>query len=390
MKKRKLFDWVIIVTFTLFLLETTLRIQQHLGPIYDLKFDHITLEGLSNVVNHKPLHKNIRKLAGSSMYGEFDGYEYIFYCDSNGIRKNSLRSSGDRENKQNSILFLGDSFMQGYDDSNTIPQHVWVYLKEKGLVTTIYNAGFYSYSPAIFIPQSKRIIPKLNPDFVVVDIDETDLGDDIIRYNKLIVRNSNGKNIAVKFSPLFYEHLNGFVKIKKQPIFIIRLLQTIYHKKIYMPAFQKKYRSDKQPILGFSRDKDDNAQDKYQKEISIFRNNVSELADTLIELMGDRHRILFLYHPHLQHLKADADGGYWNDFVSNTVKEVAEANDIAFYKTTEDLRILFNDKPQSFYWKNNIHFNFKGIKLYGELVAIRLLSLITDVSKSPVASARLE
>ena len=145
-----------------------------------------------------------------------------------------------------------------------------------------------------------------------------------------------------------------------------------------MPAYKKKNRNDNRTILGFSRDKSDNAKNKYMAEIDFFRRNVSELAETLIELMGDKRKVLFLYHPHLQHLKPDSDGRYWNHFVSNTIKEVAETYNIAFYDASDDLRILFEGNPQKFYWNKNIHFNFKGLKLYGELVAKRLFTLISS------------
>ncbi|MDY7038917.1 MAG: hypothetical protein SV375_22530, partial [Thermodesulfobacteriota bacterium] len=122
--------------------------------------------------------------------------------------------------------------MQGYDDSNTIPHHVWLCLKQKDVHTTIHNAGFLSYSPAIFIPQAKQLIPNLKPAFVVIDIDETDLGDDFIRYGKLILKDEKGRTIGVRSTPLNYEHNYRLLQIRKEPIFIIKLFKTWYHKKI--------------------------------------------------------------------------------------------------------------------------------------------------------------
>ncbi len=146
-----------------------------------------------------------------------------------------------------------------------------------------------------------------------------------------------------------------------------------------MPAFNKKYREDNRSVLSFSKDKSKNAKEKYRKEIDFFRSNVSELADTLIELMGDRRRILFIYHPHQQHLQADSNGQYWNDFVPTTINEVAEAYNISFYNASNDLSRVFNGNLQDYYWKGkNMHFNFLGLKAYGDLVAKRLLTLIKN------------
>jgi hypothetical protein len=46
------------------------------------------------------------------------------------------------------------------------------------------------------------LLPILRPDYVIVDVDETDLFDDFVLYRQLIVRNERGQNIAVKPSPL--------------------------------------------------------------------------------------------------------------------------------------------------------------------------------------------
>jgi hypothetical protein len=80
--------------------------------------------------------------------------------------------------------------MEGYDDKNTLPYHVAKYFKtERGECLKTYNAGYTSYSPSIFVPQARKLLPIVRPDYIVVDVDETDLYDDFARYRKLIVRN---------------------------------------------------------------------------------------------------------------------------------------------------------------------------------------------------------
>ena len=92
--------------------------------------------------------------------------------------------------------------MEGYDDK-TLPYHVAKYFKtERGECLKTYNAEFTSYSPAIFVPQARKLLPIVRPDYVVMDVDETDLFDDFARYRKLIVRNKRGQNVGVKVSPI--------------------------------------------------------------------------------------------------------------------------------------------------------------------------------------------
>ena len=100
---------------------------------------------------------------------------------------------------------MGDSFIQGYDDSHTMPHLVWHWFKTRQRdcpPPCCLNAGTSSYSTLIYIAHAKRLIPKLRPQFVVVNIDETDLGDDYIRYRELVVRNAEGEVVAVKSSRL--------------------------------------------------------------------------------------------------------------------------------------------------------------------------------------------
>jgi lysophospholipase L1-like esterase len=385
MKKKEAFQWALLIISLFIFFEIALRVQQYYGPLYDLRFNDITSEGLSDVVNHKPLRKQNHKLSNVKMYEEYNGYEYTNRYDENGVRESSLMPKHVRDkygNRVMNILFMGDSFIEGYDDKNTIPWHVLEYFKGMDAELNVYNAGYSSYSTAIFIPQAKYLVPKISPDFVVVDIDETDLGDDYIRYRKLIRRDDRGKIIGVKFSQGLYEKINGILKIKEQPFYLVRLAMSVYHEKIYMPSVVKKLNDDRRYPLSISQDKSPNVREKYKKEIEFFHQNVSELAETLIRLMGDRRRILFLYHPHRQHLQPDSDGQNWNDFVSSTVESVAKTYDIAFYNASDDLRIIFKGRPQDYYWSGgNLHFNFTGLKIYSELVAKRLLLLISNMGK---------
>lgn len=126
--------------FLLAVLETGLRIQQKTGPYYDLEFSKWSLDLLSGDLNHGPSPKE----------------DY----DADGIQRSRLRPSSYPEGtKPFSILFMGDSFIQGYGPSDNLPQHVWEYFQTTELKTApllLLNAGYSSYSPSIFIPQAKK------------------------------------------------------------------------------------------------------------------------------------------------------------------------------------------------------------------------------------------
>ena len=211
----KILKIVITVGLTLLLCEGILRIQQNLGPLYDLNFETVNYDYLSDICNHKNIPVNIQKWAGMKL---------IKFYDANGIRINALRPSYSNQKNIFKILFMGDSFMEGFDDANTLPQHIWEYLQNTNLQNipmVFLNAGCGSYSPTIYIPQAKLLIPKLKPNFLVIDIDETDLGNDYISYRHLVLRDAEGKILRVKRAPLHYAFLKGFIKIKKHHNFLV-------------------------------------------------------------------------------------------------------------------------------------------------------------------------
>jgi len=107
-----------------------------------------------------------------------------------------------------------------------------------------------------------------------------------------------------------------------------------------------------------------------------FRQNLEELAEILKDYTKDGSRVLFIYHPHLQHLKPDAAGRTWNDLVSSSVQKVCVANNFLFFNATETLKQRFGSHPENFYWKGDMHFNFEGLEEYSAAVAAFIASAV--------------
>jgi hypothetical protein len=207
--------------------EIGLRTQQYF-LLYDLEMASVNLDWLSDVVNHQP---GSRQLVGRTIWG---GVKVSH--DDNGIRIINDKELLAGCRNPVSVLFLGDSFMEGFDDQDTLPYHVAKYFKtELNICIKTYNAGIDSYSPAIFVPQARKLLPILRPDYVVVDVDETDLYDDFVRYRELIVRNDRGQNIAVKSSPIGREFSIGFIKAREHRLYLMRLVAKLWHVYVHMP-----------------------------------------------------------------------------------------------------------------------------------------------------------
>jgi len=363
---------VLLVIVWLAIFETGFRLQQYFGPLYDLEMADVNLNWESDVVNHQPTPEN----QNLCIYGDSTGLSYKRSFDVNGIRiidDNALLA--DCPNPA-SVLFLGDSFMEGYDDRNTLPYHVAKYFKtERGVCLKTYNAGFTSYSPAIFVPQAKKLLPIVRPDYIVVDVDETDLYDDFVRYRKLIVRNERGQNVGVKVSPIGHECSVGLMEAREHPLYVMRLVAKLWHAYVHMPSVIEKYRGSDFALFSYSQDHGHDLEQKYAEALSAFRQNLQELADVLKDYTGDGSRVLFIFHPHIQHLKLDASGHLWNDLVSSSVQTMCAANNFLFFNATATLKERFGSHPENFYWKSgDMHYDFKGLEQYSAAVATFMAS----------------
>jgi hypothetical protein len=358
---------LLVITWTV-IFEIGLRMQQYFGPLYDLEMADINLNWESDVLNHKPQPEK----QNMCIYGDLTGFTYKRSYDENGIRivDDTALLAGCRN--PISVLFLGDSFMEGYDDKNTLPYRVAEYFKtQRGVCLKTYNAGYSSYSPAIFVPQAKKLLPILRPDYIVVDVDETDLYDDFVRYRELIVRDERGQNVGVKASPIGHECSVGSMAARRHPLYLMRLVAKLWLSLVHMPSVIEKNRSDDNLVLfSYSQDDGPDLEQKYAKALSSFRQNLQELADVLKDYTEDGNRVLFVYHPHLQHLKPDAAGRVWNDLVSSSVQNACLANNFLFFNATEKLKQRFGSHPENFYWRQgDMHFNFKGLQEYSAAVA---------------------
>jgi hypothetical protein len=108
-----LLTWVVIF-------EIGFRLQQYLGPLYDLELANINLNGESDVMNHQPTPEN----QNMCIYGDPTGFSYKRLFDANGIRIIDHPALLADCRNPISVLFLCDSFIEGYDDKNTLPYHV--------------------------------------------------------------------------------------------------------------------------------------------------------------------------------------------------------------------------------------------------------------------------
>jgi len=363
---------IVYILFLFFVSEAALRIQQRIGPLYDLEFDRYQAHLLSYDVNHKP--------SPASNYTEL------------GIRLNpeGIPYEPDTE-AVDTVLFLGDSFMQGLPSGETIPEFIEEnYQNGANPIKPVVflNAGCSSYAPSIYIVQAKQLIPYYRPDFVVVSLDETDMVDDFAVYKPLVQRDSEGGIIAVGPSPIYEIKIMGMISLKKFPFYTFRLLGMFYHKWIRMNWVGKTYRkkerekyyshplADRDYLYSYTLvpafDEAPDGRNKYLEEITYFDATLRELLATLIELMGSPEKIMVIRHPHLYQLVPDYRGVLWKSYVTEITRKITDEYGVPFYDASKDLKEAFADQPRRFYLPADMHFNAEGLKLYASLIGKNL------------------
>jgi hypothetical protein len=349
--------WVVAVNLvlTLALVEIVLRLQQAFGPLYDLDVkSEMRRFGLSDELNHTFL---------------ADQTDW----DADGIQRMRVPNSAPCAPK---LLFMGDSFMQGLGIDDTIPVHVRDYFRDvlHRDICAI-NAGASSYSPSIYVPQAKKLIPKVKPDVVIIDVDETDLWDDYYRYRHLVVRDQSGSIVAVRRTPLAEEFRQGLVAASKKPLYLQRFLAKLYYTRVIYPRQSKEYRGKMQQD-GFwvSRAPIAEARQKYGAAIGYFATTLEDLTHTVASLMGGPQGLIYIHHPHLENLHTSGEA--FNNIVSDTVGEVAARNHVRYYDATDDLKVQFGAAAERYYIPNDMHFNASGLKAYSLDVAKYLATAI--------------
>ena len=169
-------------------------------------------------------------------------------------------------------------------------------------------------------------------------------------------------------------------------MYLMRFAAKLWHSHVRMPPVIREHRSDF-VMFSYSRDHGADLERKYSEALASFRQNLQELADVLKDYTRDGSRVLFVFHPHLQHLKPDAYGRVWNDLVSSSLQKAAVANGFLFFNATETLKARFGSHPENFYWRSgDMHYNFEGLAEYSAAVAEFMASAMikpNDASAGP-------
>ncbi len=207
------------------------------------------------------------------------------------------------------ILLLGDSWMEDPVLSGTIGRQLSV---ETGQCLQVVNGGTSSYAPSLYLLKARQAFQVYGPfDSIVVNIDETDIGDEWLRYRIPSTRDASGKLVAVPFEKdirsLFI--WNGKLWAEDSSFYVIRFFKFALFYNVLFPYMERftvapnhydtlmKYVFSTKPAMSFS------------AERSYFDDRLAELAAELIDMANAANSVYITHHPHWRGLVDTVDKG---------------------------------------------------------------------------------
>jgi lysophospholipase L1-like esterase len=374
MRRRLLHALLLLVLGTaaaLASLEIGLRLAARLGVQIEALAGDCPNTGPSTPLNHRPnVGRAQQRLEPADRYGAVAGMEYEEIYDEHGIKRSALRP---QDGAGTRVLFMGDSFMQGYDDANTIPQHAYEWIAQHPTAKRrliFLNAGYSSYSPLIFTAQAKALLPALRPDYVVVDIDETDLYDDAVRYRELVNRDQAGGVVGVDRSLATLSLARACEAAHDSRVQLWRVAGPLYYR--WRIAARERDERQSERLFEVASTPEGEMPPELRAQMEYFSTTLDELFATLKQSVPASH-ILVVRHPHLWHLEKSGNGqAAWNRVVGGLVAAAAARSGVTFFDAQDELDAQFAGAPQRYYWNRDMHFNFDGMRAYAALVGREL------------------
>lgn len=286
-------------------------------------------------------------------------------------------------------MLFGDSWVA----EGGIPEGFARYLAQHGQFRCIQilNDGVGSFSPSLIMLKASNLIEQEQPILVVINIDETDLMDEWIRYRHGSVRDSPGQLIAVLPSmpdiPDFVLYY-GLMIIEEQPIYLLRMMEKLYFTRVFMQRLidihKQKYMLPNFNNL-FGPQMSLNPNTEFREPIAYFRERLIEMITRLRNEIGDRGDIVLTHHPHYLHLAED-DGKHYNDTVSLIIAEEAVRSDTPFYDAAVDFGAVHGaGQSEVFRWPEDrySHLTHPAYVEYGHWIAQRAAPLLRARLHSP-------
>ena len=199
--------------------------------------------------------------------------------------------------------------MEDENLSNSISSEFAV---KTGRCVQTFNGGNSSYSPTLYLLMARRAFQTYGKfDYIIVNIDETDIADEWYRVRIPVIRDPSGKIVAVPYNNDLYAKIlwEGKLWAESSNLYIIRLFKFAFYYKVLVPLIYKfTFSPEYSNWMKFVFAPDGAV--LYKKEIKYFQDRLLEMATKISRFTaGGPESVFVAHHPHFRGLVHSVDSG---------------------------------------------------------------------------------
>jgi hypothetical protein len=257
--------------------------------------------------------------------------------------------------------------------------------RSHNLCIEIINGGTTSFSPSLMLLKGEELIREYRPDFVIANVDETDLMDEFLRYRPTTMRDQSGRIERVVPNVVDLAFIYRWPVLHEQPLFTLRLIEQIVYDRVLLPRLRRAFWGFETQVgayeLIMSPQLSTNPRVSHASEIDYFRQVLREMIERLSAQLP-ANALVLTHHPHLLHVPQDGKPARYNTIVSDILLEETQAATppVNLSDAQHEVRALYGDNAASFFLTEDpfSHLTMDGYRRYGQFIGRTLQPLVTE------------
>ena len=267
------------------------------------------------------------------------------------------------------IAYVGDSFVEGTcAEEDSVPAFVQRSLHVPGKQKVeVMNTGTSSYSPTLYFLLLTKKLLDFKPDLVVLNVDMTDVFDDSL-YRATLKVDEQGDPISCSAGhPLLSTHRRTERGLDRLTTFQKVLIFSREHSAVMRMILEIAER--RRRVAKVSEDGtvprlfawcDPKRSEETQREVV---RSMDMLRRVIVAVKSRSSKIVVTAVPHLGQLE-----GKWSLQPMDDIAAVCAAEGVPFLNPVHAFQQkLGSSSPQSIYITNDMHFNTRGYRMWGEI-----------------------
>jgi lysophospholipase L1-like esterase len=267
------------------------------------------------------------------------------------------------------ILILGDSFTEGDYDEDTVALRLEARLKKSGggSQVEVVNCGCASYSPLLEYLRLKNQLLEMEPDEIILNIDQTDIFDDYWRYRPFLRVSPDNEPLGVGQPFTLKRRVVKWLELRSD---LGRFLSGLRWRWMTRSegrgtqASTEKPRAPTQANIFMYQSTLPVDSSSWQLEVGYCLGNIARI------IRHTRQRgipLTITMYPHRQQLRPDPGEKLWNREFEFRVERLCLESGADFFSAFDGIASAYRANPD-IYWASDMHFTPEGARIWADLV----------------------